>query len=144
MQTQAVVIALDGDFAVVETSRKSACDGCHRQQDGKGCAMCTLMGDSKTMRARAHNPLGAQPGDTVLVESSSARVLGYGALVFLLPLLAALAGWGIAALLTAPEAVRGVAAAVGFGLAFAFLSVYSRRVIAHRYDVTVVQILHHD
>jgi len=48
METKATVIATEGKYAIVETKRKSACDGCHKQKEGSSCAMCTLMGDKRS------------------------------------------------------------------------------------------------
>lgn len=144
METKATVISLDGEYAIVETDRKSACDGCHQQKDGRGCAMCTLMGDKAKLQSRACNPLGAQPGDTVLLETPSARVLGYGALVFLAPLGLGLAGYLLGGLLPFGTTGQAVAAFAGFVGTFLFLWFYSRRVIARRCDVTITAILPHE
>lgn len=57
METKAIVISAEGEFAVVETDRKSACDGCHKRQDGGSCAMCTLMGDKAALRSAPATPL---------------------------------------------------------------------------------------
>ena len=59
------------------------------------------------MLARANNPIGAKPGDRVVVQSASSQVLGAAVVVYLLPLLLLLGGYGLA---------RGVGAAVGFAL----------------------------
>jgi len=144
METKAIVISTDGAYATVETDRKSACDGCHKQQDGTGCAMCAMMGDKTKLQSRARNPLGAEPGDTVLLETATARVLGYGALVFLAPLVLALLGYLLGGLLPYGAVGQGAAALCGFLAAFAFLWFYSRRVIAQRCDVTIIRILPHD
>ena len=144
METKAIVISVDGEYAVVETDRKSACDGCHQQKDGRGCAMCTLMGDKTSMQSRARNPLGAKPGDVVLLETPSARVLGYGALVFLMPLGLGLLFYFLGGLLSFGAAGQAVAAACGFVGTFVLLWLYSRHVIARRCDVTITRILPHD
>ena len=34
----ATVIATDGQIATVEVERTSACEGCHKNEDGKGCS----------------------------------------------------------------------------------------------------------
>ena len=68
METKATVIATEGKYAIVETKRKSACDGCHKQKEGSSCAMCTLMGDKAELRTRANNPIGARVGDEVTFE----------------------------------------------------------------------------
>lgn len=52
-------------------------------------------------------PIGAKPGDRVVVQSASSQVLGAAVVVYLLPLLLLLGGYGLA---------RGVGAAVGFAL----------------------------
>lgn len=141
METKAIVISAEGEFAVVETDRKSACDGCHKRQDGGSCAMCTLMGDKAALRSRARNPIGAAPGDEVLVESPSGRMLGYGALVFLMPLGLGLLFYFLGGLLPWGAAAKYICSLVGFVGAFVFLWFYSRRVIARRCDVTITQIL---
>ncbi len=141
METRAVVISLDGEYAVVRTDRKSACDGCHKQNDAHGCAMCTLMGDKASLESRARNLAGAHVGDTVLLRTPSSRVLGYSALVFLFPLGLALLLYLAAGLLPFGSTGQYLAAACGFAGAFALLAVYSRRVIAPRCDAAVVSVL---
>lgn len=141
METRATVISTDGEFALVETKRKSACDGCHKQKEGSSCAMCTLMVDKAELRTRARNPLGACVGDEVMIESPSGRVLAYGALVFLMPLVLGLLSYFLCALVVSSEPVRLCGALLAFGGAYVFLWIYSRRVIARRCDVTVTRIL---
>ena len=144
METKAIVCALDGEFALVEIHRRSACDGCHKQQDGHGCAMCALMGENTTMQARAYNPVGAKPGDRVLLATSSARVLGHAALVFLLPLGLALLFYFLGGLLPFGVIGQAISVACGFAGAFAFLWFYSRCMLADRCDVTITRILPHE
>ena len=141
METKATVISTDGDFVLVETKRKSACDGCHKQKEGSSCAMCTLMGDKAELRTRARNPIGARVGDEVMVESSSGRVLAYGALVFLMPILLGLLFYFLCSFVTASEPIRLCGSLLAFGGAYVFLWIYSRRVISRRCDVTVTRIL---
>ena len=89
MQTKATVIAIDGIFATVETERKSACDGCHKAEEG-GCSVCSLMGGDRKIATKALNSLNAGVGDRVLIESKTTRMLGYGLLVFIAPIIIAL------------------------------------------------------
>lgn len=79
MKQKGKVTALEGEFATVEVLRTSACVGCSKAE---GCIAC-----KKKITSRAYNPLGAEVGDTVTLESSSETVLLYALLVFLLPLL---------------------------------------------------------
>lgn len=141
METKATVISTEGDFALVETKRKSACDGCHKQQEGSSCAMCTLMGDKAELRTRARNPVGARMGDEVMIESPSGRILAYGALVFIMPLLLGLLAYYLCSLVTASELIKLCSALLAFGGAYVFLWLYSRRVISRRCDVTITRIL---
>ncbi len=144
METKATVLSLAGEYAIIETDRKSACDGCHKQSEGSSCAMCAMMGEKSRLQSRAYNPIDARPGDTVLVETPSARVLGYGALVFLLPLAACMAGYGLGSLLPFGTVGQAAAAFCGFIGAFCGVGVYARRVLPRRCDVTITQILSHE
>lgn len=78
MKQKGKVISVDGEYARVEVMRTSACVGCSQQE---GCIAC-----KKKIESTAYNPLGAQPGDTVTLESRSSTVLFYAFLVFVLPL----------------------------------------------------------
>ena len=91
MRTEATVVEIRGSRAVVTTERLSACEGCHKATEGEGCSVCTLMGGNRTVSAEAENPLGAKVGDRVMIESRTGRMLWYAALVFLLPILLAIA-----------------------------------------------------
>lgn len=74
--------------AEVACRRASACGG-----DCGHCGGCT---DAQTVLVRAQNPIGAKPGDQVVVESASRQVLGAAAAVYLLPVLSLLGGYGLA------------------------------------------------
>ena len=143
METRARVVEVDADkgIAIVEGRRKSACDGCHKNTDGEGCAVCSLMGSDPLIRTRADNAAGAKEGDTVLIASDTSRMLRYAAMVFLLPLLCGAAGYLAATLLTERPVWQAGAALCGFGLAFAGLRIYSARVIARRCDTVITAIL---
>ncbi len=141
MKSKATVISVNGTRAVVEVERASACEGCHKNADGHGCSVCTLMGGDRRFRATASNSLGAATGDTVLVETATGRVLWYAVLVFLLPLALAALGWGLAALLHATPTAQALAALGGFVLCFAGLFVYSKLLAKKRPDVEIVEIV---
>ncbi|NLK39510.1 MAG: SoxR reducing system RseC family protein, partial [Clostridiales bacterium] len=78
-----------GEIATIEIMRSSACDGCHK--NGGGCVSCDIFGLNKTITAKAENRVGAAAGDRVIIETESGRVIGYAAVVFLLPIVVALA-----------------------------------------------------
>ena len=64
------------------------------------------------MRAIANNPLGAKPGQKVVIESQSSKVFGAVALVYIMPIVLFLAGYLAAAAIGASE---GLCIAVSFG-----------------------------
>ena len=141
MKTTARVVAVQGNFATVESSRVSACEGCHKATEGEGCSVCSLMGSGRTISARADNRIGAAVGDTVVIESRTGRMLWYAAMVFLLPLLTALAAYGISTLITERILWHAVSALIGFVGAFLGVWFYSKRVSATRSDIVITEIV---
>lgn len=85
-QTVKVHRLLPDGMAEVLRVRESACSGdCHK------CAGCGAT--SQTMLFAAHNPIQAQPGDWVTVESDTATVLKGAVVLYVLPLVTFLAGY---------------------------------------------------
>lgn len=141
MQTTATVIKTNQNRATVEVERQSACEGCHKNKDGGGCSICSLTGASKKFEAMAINEIGAKVGDRVTVVTRTERVLGYAALVFLLPVLVGVAFYFLAGAFTSAETMRYVALVLGFVLSFFFVWLYARYVAKNRCDAEIVQIL---
>ncbi len=83
MIQKGIVKSVNGEFAVVEVMRTSACVGCSKQE---GCIAC-----KKKIQTTAYNPCGAKEGERVTLETSSATVLLYAVLVFVLPLVLTIA-----------------------------------------------------
>lgn len=77
---------LPGGYAEISVPRKTACG-----HDCEECAGCGMTGAA--IRARARNDVGAQKGDKVVVESSTKKLLGVVALVYLLPVVGFLLGY---------------------------------------------------
>ena len=72
--------------AEISVPRKSACG-----HDCEECAGCGVSGTS--VYATAQNPISAQVGDKVVVESSSKKLLGTMFIVYMLPILLFLLGY---------------------------------------------------
>lgn len=134
-----VSVSPDGRTAIVETARKSACEGCHK--GGDGCAACSLLGPDRKISCRAENAAGALPGDRVMIESSSSRMILYAAVIFILPVLAGLAAYLTASAFGASAVLRGAAAAAAFLLVFAGAAFWSSAVSRRRPDVFVSAVL---
>ena len=141
MRTQGKVIRLDGTYATVLCSRTSACEGCHKLADGGECSVCSLMGHGRTMETRALNEVHAAVGDTVVLESDTSRMLGYAALVFLLPVVVLVVTYLLSGLWISLELYRYLCGAVAFVLAFIGIRIYSERVIKRRSEVRVVEVI---
>lgn len=77
---------LPGGYAMISVPRKSACG-----HDCEECAGCGMTGAA--IKAKAKNPVDAQPGQKVVVESSTQKLLGVVALVYVLPVVCFLLGY---------------------------------------------------
>lgn len=140
MRTKARVIATNGKRATVLCSRTSACEGCHKQSEGD-CSVCSLMGGNKTMQAEAYNAIGARVGETVEIETASSRVLGYAALVFLLPVVALILGYLVSGLWTQEDAWRYVFALILLVLTFVGIRIYSKQREGKMPDIIIVAVV---
>lgn len=85
MIQKGIVVCVQGEYAEVEVMRTSACVGCSKQE---GCIAC-----KKKIKSRAYDPIGVKVGDRVTLESDSRTVLFYAVLVFVLPLVLAIAAY---------------------------------------------------
>ena len=95
---------LDRDYAVISVPRKSACG-----HDCEECAGCGVTGAA--VEARAANPIGAEPGQKVVVQSDTQKMLGIVAMVYLIPVVLFLACYLGTMLLVSPSAA-GIAGGV--------------------------------
>ena len=114
---------LDTDHAEISVPRKSACG-----HDCEECAGCGVSGAA--VHARASNPIGALPGQKVVVESSTKKMLRIVALVYLIPVVLFLAGYVITTLLTPSVGLQYGVAVAGFVLGIVFAILYDRRLRA--------------
>jgi sigma-E factor negative regulatory protein RseC len=79
------VIGVDGDEAVIELERNRACEK---------CGICHL-GETNKLLLTANNEIGADIGQRVLVNMEDRSVLKAGMILYLMPLLALLSGFGL-------------------------------------------------
>lgn len=121
---------LDHGYAKISVPRKSACG-----HDCEDCAGCGVTGAA--VRARAKNDVGARPGQKVLVESSTKKLLGVVAVVYLLPVVFFLLGYFLSDGLG--ESVRYLIAVGAAALSFIPSVVYDR--YARRHETLTYTIL---
>jgi sigma-E factor negative regulatory protein RseC len=86
-----VVISVQGDMAEVEGQRRSACGGC-AASGACGTSLIARYLGRKRMLLRAHNPIGAGPGDPVVLGLPEGALLQASFVVYLVPLLAMIGG----------------------------------------------------
>lgn len=110
---------IDADYAEISVPRKSACG-----HDCEECAGCGVSGIS--VHAKAQNPVGAKPGQKVVVESSTQKMLGIIALVYLIPVALFFLGYFLPGA-QAATALRYTLAGLGFALGIVFAVLYDRR-----------------
>ena len=111
---------LRGGKAEISVPRKSACG-----HDCESCSGCGMQGSST--HAVALNPVGAQAGQKVVVESSNKRLYKVMLLVYAVPIVLFLHGY-ICSYALASEGVRYRIAIASFCLGMIPAIVYDRRV----------------
>lgn len=111
---------LDSQHAVISVPRKSACG-----HDCEECAGCGISGTA--IRAKAINTVGAEVGQKVVVESSTEKMLGIVALVYVTPIVLFFVGYITTLLLNCSVVVQYIAAGLGFVLGILCAVWYDRR-----------------
>jgi len=113
---------LSGGMAEISVARQSACaHDCHE------CAGCG--GTPAPVRAAAKNPIGAQVGQKVIVESSSRDFFAMALLVYMVPVALFFLGYFLSYALP-KEGLRYLIAIVGFCVGVAAAVRYDRHVRA--------------
>ena len=91
IEETAVVVAVDGDAAEVETRRRDACGSCDARA---GCGSALLAGvfGNRPSRIRVLNRVHAQPGDRVIIGLREGPFLRAAFALYTLPLLTMIGG----------------------------------------------------
>ena len=80
---------IGGGLVRIAVRRETACG-----HDCENCGGCGVSG-GQVLRVEARDTVGCAVGDKVLVESDTGQVLSAAALVYLLPLVAMIAGYAV-------------------------------------------------
>ena len=106
----------DGNAQVLHI-RQSACSGdCHQ------CAGCGAAQEKMLLTVR--NPIGAQPGDTVIIRSETGPVLAAAAIMYVLPLVLFFVGYAVLAV----WGQGGLGGCLAFALGIVIAALYDRKV----------------
>lgn len=98
LETRATIVQIRNDRAMVNAHQVGGCEQCNGQ--GCGSSKVAQLFCTKPRYFEVDNPIGAQPGDEVIVSVADGAVLRGIALMYVLPILfmvvgAGLASWGI-------------------------------------------------
>ena len=129
-QVATVEKILKDGYVQISVPRKSACG-----HDCEECAGCGMTGAA--IKARARNDIGAQPGDKVVVESSTKKIFGVVALVYVLPVVLFLLGYFLSEGLA--EGMRYAIAVATFVVSFIPCVLYDRH--ARKKELLTYQIM---
>ena len=115
-------------FAQVLHIRQSACSGdCHK------CSGCGAVQEKLLLTVL--NPIGAQPGDMVIIRGKTGQVLTAAAMLYMLPLLLFFVGYAVFAAAWQRGALGGCLA---FVLGIVLAAVYDRRVVRKQKTVYTI------
>ena len=114
---------LDDSHVEISVPRKSACG-----HDCEECAGCGVSGVS--VYAKALNTVGAKPGEKVVVESDTKKMLKIVSFVYLIPVVLFLTGYLVMLAVTASVAIQYTVAVLGAVVGVLLAVWYDRRVKA--------------
>lgn len=113
---------LANDMAEVVVTRTTACGS-----NCGNCESCIFQSEIKTV---ARNLINAGPGQKVVIESKSSRIFGAALMVYILPMVLALAGYFISYAMGAGEGLCILSSFIGLGLGAVILVVTQRKKMA--------------
>lgn len=91
IEENALVVAVDGDFAEVETQRRTACGDCSAKSGCGSGVFSSVFGKRRT-RIRVLNRIQARPGEQVVIGLNEAPFLRAALALYATPLLAMIGG----------------------------------------------------
>ena len=134
MTQEGVVTKLfEHDMAEVAVTRMTACGG-----NCGSCESCMLSSEVKTF---AKNRVAAAPGQRVLIESRSSAVFGAIFLVYVMPLVCFLLGYGAACALGLKEGLCIVCSFIGLAVGALILVLSQRGRRKNKISYDIIQIL---
>ena len=129
------VVAVQGDFAWVESERSSTCGGCSVRNGCGTAALARVLG-KRPVRLRVLNPVNARVHDTVVVGIAESGLVRGSLAVYIAPLAAFLCGAvagqfvGNYFLAVGSDVAAICGAVAGLGAGFAWLRRFSRATAA--------------
>jgi sigma-E factor negative regulatory protein RseC len=91
IEENATVTRCDGEFAEVETERKSSCGSCSATGVCGTAALAKVFGNRPSI-VRVLNPIGAKPGDNVVVGIQESVLVRVSFVFYMIPIVGLIAG----------------------------------------------------
>lgn len=130
MKQVGTVEEVSGSKAKVRIARMSSCGG-----DCGSCGGC-----DNVISVEAQNPVNAKSGDRVELEMPTQTVMGAALLVYVIPIIALIAGYAIGAVLFKSETLSILIGLVAMVASFCAISLYSR-IRAKKYSLIIKEII---
>jgi len=111
-----LVVSVQGELAEVEGQPRSSCESCAVK--GTCTSLLARYFGPKRLLLRAHNTIGAKPGERVVIGLSEGNLLAASVLAYLVPLLAMIGGAVTGAFIAerlAPAYTQILSAVTGLG-----------------------------
>ena len=112
---------IDANHALISVPRKSACG-----HDCEECAGCGVSGAA--VKAKAVNTIGAKPGQQVVVESSTSKMLGIVTFVYTIPVVLFILGYLLMVFTTNSVPLQYGVAIAGFLIGIVAAILYDRKI----------------
>ena len=126
---KAQVVAVDGEYAVVQTERRGACGHC-ATREGCGVQLLDRLISTRVCRLSVLNKLDARVGDNVQIGIAEGSVVVGALLVYAVPLLFVLLALALAVVVFGPETsdlIAILSGLTGFFIGLITTRLYSRR-----------------
>jgi sigma-E factor negative regulatory protein RseC len=120
LEETAMVLSVSQSHAMVALVRSEACGDCAVK------SMCHP-GSENTMQMEVQNPVGAKPGERVIIELSPEVLLKASTMAYMFPATLMVAGAAVGWSRTGTDMGALIGALVGFTVSFLYLFIYSRR-----------------
>ena len=143
IEETATVTASEGGFAQVETQRETACGGCSAKSACGTSALAKLFANRRAS-VRVLNPIGARPGEEVIVGLDESALTRVSFVFYIIPLLSlflfAAGGEWLSGYLgfAATELYSIFGGLLGLSLGLAYLRVYAARPGSRRHHQAVI------
>lgn len=135
IKEKAQVVAVEGEYALVQTLRQSTCSGCAANQ-GCGTSVLAKVLGQRYARIKVLNTRQAKVGDTVMIALGENGLLKSALVLYCLPLMAIVLFVLLGQLALGAKFTDGVAVlfgAAGFGAALGLVRLLTTR-MAHNAD----------